>query len=393
MRRWILFALLLAICASAGWSFLYPQEKVEQIVTSLATRMDVEETVLASGVLEASKMISVGAQVSGQLEHLYVKLGDKVEKDDLVAEIDSMPQQNTLENAQAALENMRAQLIAKEALAKKAEAVFKRQKKMRKKDAVSEESFQAAEADYATAQADVASLTAQIKQAEIEVESAKVNLGYTKITAPISGTVVAIVTEEGQTVNANQQAPTIIKLAQLETMTIKAEISEADITRVEQGQKVRFTILGEPDHYYHASLRAIEPAPDSITEDSASSSTEEAIYYNGLFDAPNEDGKLRISMTAEVYIVLNEAKNALTIPRTALGDALGDGQYRILVKDQKTGKAQARTVKVGINDHVNVEVLEGLSDGEEVVVGSSEITDDEAAEAAASQRRRPPMRM
>jgi macrolide-specific efflux system membrane fusion protein len=338
-------------------------------------------------------MISVGAQVSGQLEHLYVGLGDKVEKGELVAEIDSMPQQNTLENAQAALENMRAQLIAKEALAKKAEAVFKRQKKMRKKDAVSEESFQAAEADYATAQADVASLTAQIKQAEIEVESAKVDLGYTKITAPISGTVVAIVTEEGQTVNANQQAPTIIKLAQLETMTIKAEISEADITRVEQGQKVRFTILGEPDHYYHASLRAIEPAPDSITEDTSSSSTEEAIYYNGLFDAPNEDGKLRISMTAEVYIVLNEAKNALTIPRTALGDALGDGQYRVLVKDKKTGKAQARTVKIGINDHVNVEVLEGLSDDEEVVVGSSEITDDEAAAAAASQRRHPPMRM
>lgn len=395
MKTHLLIAtLILAISAIAGWHWFGSEEQEKLFITSPTARMDLEETVLANGTLEASKMISVGAQVSGQLEKLHVELGSKVVKDQLIAEIDSLTQQNSLENSEAALEDMKAQLLAKEALAKEAKSIYKRQKKMSKRDAVSKESLESAETEAITTESAVISLKAQIKQAEIEVDTAKVNLGYTKITAPISGTVVAIVTEEGQTVNSAQEAPTIVMIAQLETMTIKAEISEADITRVKKGQKVRFTILGEPDHYYHASLRAIEPAPDTISEDTTStSSTTDAIYYNGLFDAPNEDGKLRISMTTEVYIVLNESKNALTIPSTALGEPTGENQYNIMVHNKTTGHTSPRTVKIGINNNVNAEVLSGLNDNDIVVVGSSTVTDEEAASTTSQHRGPPPMGM
>ncbi|MFA5041810.1 MAG: hypothetical protein WC464_09300, partial [Bdellovibrionales bacterium] len=197
------------------------------------------------------------------------------------------------------------------------------------------------------------------------------------------------------TVNAAQQAPTIIKLAQLELMTVKAEISEADITRVKVGQKIRFTILGEPNHFYEATLRAIEPAPASIESESSSSSassstsssSSSAIYYNGLFDVPNTDGKLRISMTAEVNIVLNEAKNAISIPRTALSNQFPDGSYKVRVINN-AGQQEERTVHIGINDNVNVEILDGLQEGEEVVVSVSATADGESS--SSSTMRRPP---
>ncbi|KAG1083237.1 hypothetical protein G6F40_014834 [Rhizopus arrhizus] len=125
-------------------------------------------------------------------------------------------------------------------------------------DASSREAFETAEARLAVTRAEIASLDAQIAQAEIQVDTARVNLGYTRIVSPIDGMVGAVVTKEGQTVNSIQSAPTIIKVAQVDTMTIKAQISEADVTRVKAGLPVYFTIRGEPDQRYQAKLRAFD---------------------------------------------------------------------------------------------------------------------------------------
>lgn len=206
------------------------------------------------------------------------------------------------------------------------------------------------------------------------MDTAKVNLGYTRIVSPIDGVVVAVVTKEGQTVNSIQSAPTIIKVAQVATMTIKAQISEADVTRVKPGLPVYFTILGEPDQRYHATLRAVEPAPDSIQKDdatssltsSSSSSTSAAVYYNGLFDVPNPDEKLRISMTAQVSIVLGEARDAVVVPASALGKRGEDGRYAVRVVG-KNNQTDTRQVKIGMNNNVQAQVLEGLEVGERVV--------------------------
>ena len=167
---------------------------------------------------------------------------------------------------------------------------------------------------------------------------------------------------------------------------MKAQISEADVVRVKPGQKVYFTILGAPEKRYYTTLRTVEPAPDSILTDtttSTSSSAATAIYYNGLLDVPNADGRLRISMTAQVYIVLNEAKQVLTIPSSALGERDRQGMTTVRVVDAE-GKAEPRKVKVGINNNVRAEILEGLVAGDKVVVSEAA-----AGGTPAPQMRRP----
>lgn len=345
-------------------------------VTTQATLADIEDSVLASGTLEAVRQVSVGAQVSGQLKSLKVQLGDEVKQGQLVAEIDDMTQQNDLRNAQAVLAARKAERQAKQATLKQTQLAYARQRQMLAREASSRADFEAAEATLNVTRADILALDAQIAQAEIEVDKARVNLGYTRILSPMDGKVVAIVTKEGQTVNSFQIAPTIIKVAQVDTMTVKAQISEADVTRVRPGQKVYFTILGDPDKRYHGMLRAIEPAPDSIQRDESTSAltgsggttsgTGAAVYYNGLFEVPNPDEMLRISMTAQVFIVLGEAKQTLIIPSSALGKRGEDGRYIVQVVGADNELTERR-IEVGMNNNVNAQVLEGLSAGERVV--------------------------
>lgn len=379
---------LMAAAALIKWQF-FPAAPPPSFVTATATTTDLQDTVLATGVLQAFKQVSVGAQVSGQVKTLKVALGDKVKAGQLIAEIDSVPQQNTQRNAEAALANIEAQLKAQKATQIQTALALQRQKELRAADANSRADLESAQAANDLALANIDALKAQILQAQVTVDTAKVNMGYTRIIAPIDGQVVAIVTQQGQTVNANQATPTIIKLAQTETMTVKTQISEADVTRVKMGQKVSFTILGEPNKRYTATLRSIEPAPDSILTDTTSSTSttaaSTAIYYNGLFDAPNEDGKLRISMTAQVQIVRAEAPGALTIPATALGARGKDGSYTVRVVGAD-GQAQPRNIQVGLNNNVSAQVLEGLSEGEKVVIGDAALAQNGNADG------RPPMR-
>lgn len=248
--------------------------------------------------------------------------------------------------------------------------------------------FDSAKATLDATRADINALDAQIVQAQIAVNTAQVNLGYTQITSPIDGTIVAIPVEEGQTVNAVQSAPTIVKVAHLDTMTIEAQISEADVVKVKTGMPVYFTILGEPGKQYRATLRAVEPAPDAINTDttasssssSSSASSSSAIYYNGLFDVANPDGTLRISMTAQVYIVLDKAESAVVIPATALN---GDS---VQVVDAG-GNITQRPVKVGINNHVDAQIISGLQVGEKVIVSQTSST------TTSPRRMSPPMGM
>lgn len=367
---------------------MFPPDKPLQFLTQEAATANITETVLATGTLEAFKQVSVGAQASGRVESLKVSLGDEVKKGDLIAEIDSKSQQNALRIAEANLADVRAQLASKEATLKQAESEYKRQKGMLKARATSTQDYESALATYAETKAEISSLNAQIVAASIDVDTARVDLGYTSITAPMNGVVVAIVTKEGQTVNAVQSSPTIVKLAQLDTMTVKADVSEADVVHVTSGQKVYFNILGDPDRKYNAVLRSIEPAPDSIeSEDTdTTSSDDEAIYYNALFDVPNPDHKLRISMTAEVTIVLNEADNVLTIPEAALGSKDNNGLYTVSVLGPDNN-IEVRHIKAGISDLVNVQVIDGIEKGERVVLGKA----DAAAVVAKESKRHHPM--
>ena len=392
--RWLLAILVLLALATAVKVYFFSAEDTPRFLTAQAAVANLEDTVLATGELKAYKLVSVGSRASGQVKSLKVVLGDKVAKGQLIAEIDSLTQQNDLKTAQAALRNVQAQLRGQQATLRQAEASLSRNKLLADKDAGSRQDYEDALATRDVTRQEIAALRAQIEEARVDVSNAKVNLGYTKITAPMDGVVVAIITKEGQTVNASQSAPTIVMLAQLDTMTVEAEISEADVVRVKPGQKVYFTILGEPDRRYYATLRAIEPAPESITDEdsnssasssSSSSSSSSAIYYNGLFDVPNRDGKLRIYMTAQCTIVVAEAKKAVCIPSSALGAKDSQGRFQVSVLD-KGGRPAQRLITVGINDSNRAQVLEGIQAGEQVIIGEAGAGSQEAG-----RRRRPPM--
>ncbi|MBF9000604.1 MULTISPECIES: macrolide transporter subunit MacA [Vibrio] len=363
---------LLAVAGGAAYYF-YPKPEAPQFATEAVQRGDIEDSVIATGMLQASKLVEVGAQVSGQIQNLPVSLGDEIKKGSLVAQIDSLTQQNSLKEAEASLASLKAQLRAKQAQIRQAQAEYNRQKAMLNDNASSRSDYESAEADLSVYKAEADELDAEISQAKVSVDSAKVDLGYTTITAPMDGTVVYTAVSEGQTVNSNQETPTIIELAQLNKMTVKAQISEADVVNVKPGMDVYFTILGKPNKRYHATLKAIEPGPTLMDGDDSDLSVDddEAIYYYGLFDVDNPDRVLRIGMTAQVSIILKHADNALLIPAQALVKKAGkDGKNQYQVPVLENGKAVYRNVTVGINNKVNAEITSGLKEGDKVILGT-----------------------
>ncbi|WP_118133632.1 efflux RND transporter periplasmic adaptor subunit [Oceanicella sp. SM1341] len=399
-RRIRLLPVLVVLALGAGIAWYVRAsvltEEAPQVMTAVATRGSLEQTVLASGTLKPVKLVAVGAQVSGQITALDVALGDEVKEGDLVAEIDSVTQENDLRTAQAQLANVRAQKAEAEATLRLAQTTLARQRKMVQARTGSQADLDTAEADVATTEAQIDALDAQIEEAEVGVSTAQANLAYTRITAPMDGTVLAVVSQQGQTVNAAQSTPTIIVLGQLDTMTVRAEISEADIVNVHPGQPVYFTVLGDPGTRYDATLQSIEPAPESITSDSAitsssstsssSSSSSSAIYYNGIFDVPNPEGRLRTYMTAEVHIVLGAADDAVLVPSSALSGSQASG-YTLRVQGPG-GAIETREVEVGLNNKIRAEITSGLEEGERVVTSALTTA---AADTATQGRRGPPM--
>ncbi|MFL9871539.1 macrolide transporter subunit MacA [Paraburkholderia megapolitana] len=392
-RRWIgVVAGIAALILIAGLCLhFFAGDKGPQYLTAKVGRTNLENAVIATGTLQAFRQVDVGAQVSGQLKSLKVKLGDKVTKNQWLAEIDPVISENALRQAEANEQNLVAQKRSAAAQLVQAELAFKRQQQMLPDDSTSRQDYETAQANLGVQRASIASFDAQIRAARIQIETAQANLGYTRIVAPMDGEVVAIVTQEGQTVIAQQQAPVILKLADLDTMTVKAQVSEADVIRIHPGQTAYFTILGEADKRYYGKLRAVEPAPQNFADSQSSlggigggsSKPNAAVFYNALFEVPNPGHLLRISMTAQVNVLLGTASNALNIPVAALGDKNKDGTYPVRVLD-RDNQVDTRKVRTGINNNVNVEVLSGLKEGERVIIGEGSDMAGAGAGATAS---------
>lgn len=375
--KYLLIAIIVFVVIYVAKLILSPSQSTVNYITSPVIKGNVEKTVLADGTISAFKQVSVGAQVSGQIKKLYVELGDEIKQGDMIAEIDDLKQSNDLKQSEAKLNSLEAQRTSKQAKLVNYQLTYERQLKLVKKGVGAQADLDSSKADLDAIKADIAALDADIVSAQVAVDTAKVNLGYTKIRSPIDGVIVAIPVDEGQTVNSVQSAPTIVKVAQLDKMTIEAQISEADVINVKKGMPVYFTILGQPNKRFDGlTLRAIQPAPESINSESSlassasSSSSKTAIYYNGLFDVDNPEHILRISMTAQVYIVLAEAKDVLSIPSQAIVQTLADNKAIVyLLNSDNT--VEERQVTLGINNNVSVEIQSGLKEGEIVIVSST----------------------
>ena len=377
--KWVAGLLLLAIVAWGAWTYVKPKDTVTYI-TEDVKRGNIKQTVSATGEIASSHLVEVGAQASGQIKKLYVKLGQKIKKGDLIAEIDSRTQVNTLNTNRAQLETYQAQLASAQIALGTAEKKYAREKALWAKDATSKEELEDAQDALASAKATISELKSSIKQTQFSINSAVSDLCFSRITAPMDGTVVAIPVEEGQTVNANQSTPTIIQLADLETMLNKMQIAEGDATKVKAGQKVKFTILSEPDQPIEAVLDTIDPGLTTMSQGSYSTSTdttENAIYYYARALVPNEQGKLAIGMTTQNTIEINSADNVLIIPSTAIKKQGGKSVVRVQGAD---GQAKDPEITVGLKDSMHTEVKSGLKAGDKVVL--SEMS---AAEKANSQ--------
>lgn len=347
------------------------QSPKTQYSSETATLADIENTVIAGGQVYAEELIDVGAQATGRVDRLYVKLGQRLKKGDLIADIDATQQKNALKDEEVNHQVLLAQYDIKKIQLEQTQTEFNKQQKAYKAGLISKLDFLKAKTSLATAQKELSVNQSQLEQARLKIATAKTNLGYTRITAPIDGVVVSIVTKQGQNINAMQSSPTIIKLAQIDRVQIKAKFSEADIPKLKTGMKAHFHILGLPKQKFEATLDALELAP--VSEPSATSTG--AVYYYGLLSVPNPDHQLHIGMTANVTVQIEHKPNVLVVPITALGKQLSDDEYEVQIIDDENAKVPTittRTIKTGISNKIHTEVISGLQAGEKVVISQSD---------------------
>lgn len=375
-KKRILIYVLLIVCGGiAVWFYQNNGDNISYI-TEDVYRRDVQKVVNATGEVRAIDLVTIGAQVSGKIEHLHVKVGQEVKKGDLIAEIDSTTQQNEVDINKSRLDSYQAQLAAAKVSLDVAEKQYKRMQKLKKGNAASEEDLENALDTYETAKSRVVELESSIKETEISLSTAETNLGYTKITAPLDGTVVSVPVKEGQTINAAMNTPTIVQVANLDNMEIVIEISEGDIGNIKPGVKVTYSILADLNQIYETTLQSIDPGLTLLTNGEYTEvvDSSEAIYYYGRLIVPNEDGILRIGMTTQNVIYVESAENVLTVPVVAVKEA-GDKEYvEVLTKKG----VERRDITTGVSDGLNVEVKGGVSEGEKVILAkmsSAEISD------------------
>ncbi|MDR2212140.1 MAG: efflux RND transporter periplasmic adaptor subunit [Pseudomonadales bacterium] len=393
--------LLLLVLAGGYWYWQSSAQTQAEDAPLLAkvTRGSIENTIAAAGTLKPSRYVDVGAQVSGQLEKLYVEVGDVVEQGQLLAEIDARVQIAKVDASRASIEGQEAQIDSRRASLELARANAARQERLMNDKATSQLEYDNAVNNLASAESSLVQLEKQIEQSKATLTSDETQLGYTKIYAPSAGTVVSINLLEGVTLNASQQAPTVMRIADLSLMTVEAGISEADIGSIQKGMEVYFTTLGGGTRRWFGTVRQILPTPVV---------TNNVVLYTGLFDTENEDGSLFPEMTAQVYFVTSAARDVLTVPLGAIkfspppagggaarqgppGGAAGNPGGGLVLRGpgpggelppgavarrpaevtvvKADGSREQRQVLVGVTSRISAEVVSGLQEGEEVVAG------------------------
>lgn len=390
-RRLVRPGLILAACALlaaggyAAWRAWFAQGASSIApLTALAQRGNLEDSITATGTLQPKDFVDVGTQVSGQLKRLLVDIGAVVKAGQLLAEIDPSVYQAKVDGDRAQLLNQRAQLADKQAQLVLADLQLKRQQNLTRENATTADALQSAEAGRQSALAQVNAIKAQMQQTESTLRGDEASLGYTKIYAPIAGTVVSQAAKQGQTLNANQQAPIVMRIADLSTMTVQAQVSEADVAKLHVGMDVYFITLGGDNRRFYGKLRQIPPTPTVVNN---------VVLYDALFDVANPDQALMTQMTAQVFFVASSAKDAVLIPLAALRPVASKGRAgaprvageRASGADPRTqfakatalvsvvgagGKVADREVKVGVTNRVSAQIVSGLEAGEKVVIGT-----------------------
>ncbi|MBA6099409.1 MULTISPECIES: efflux RND transporter periplasmic adaptor subunit [Pseudomonas] len=378
-RRALLVGLgLLGLGSLVAWKAL--PFGAQPVSTVAVTRADIESSVTALGTLQPRRYVDVGAQASGQIHKLHVEVGDTVRKGQLLVEIDPSTQQARLDAGRYSIDNLKAQLAEQRAQYQLAQQQLKRQRELAAAGATRDEDVQTADAQLKVTQARIDMFQAQIRQAQANLRSDEAELGYTRIYAPMNGTVVAVDAREGQTLNAQQQTPLILRIAKLSPMTVWAQVSEADIGKVKPGMTAYFTTLAGGKRRWTSTVRQILPIPPKPLDQAsqgggspasaiAGTTGAQVVQYTVLLDVENPDGALMAEMTTQVFFVAGQASQVLTAPLAAL-DGAGDEGVRLAQVVTRDGKIEQRKVRTGLSDRLRVQILDGLAEGEQLVIGA-----------------------
>jgi macrolide-specific efflux system membrane fusion protein len=377
-RALLVVACLVPIIAVAAWQVLPPGR--DSLTTVTVTRGNIENSVTALGTLQPRRYVDVGAQASGQIRKIHVEAGDQIQEGQLLVEIDPSTQKAKLDASRYAIENLKAQLQEQQAQHELARQKYQRQQRLAAGNATREEDVQTAKAELSATQARVEMFRAQILQAQASLRSDEAELGYTRIYAPMTGTVVAVDARVGQTLNAQQQTPLILRIAKLSPMTVWAEVSEADIGHVKPGMTAYFTTLSGGNRRWTSTVRQILPIPPKPLNEtqgsgsptsSSKSGTGRVVLYTVLLDVDNSDNALMAEMTTQVFFVADQARDTLTVPVAALqGTANADRQIASVVA--QNGRIETREVRLGISDRLRVQVLDGLHEGDHLLIGPAD---------------------
>ena len=376
LKRWRLRLIVVTVLAAgaAGWRFTHPTPPPPPPPTGVVALADVTQAVQAAGVLQAKTKVDVGAQVSGQIQTIHIELGQQVRKGDLLVSLDPDLARSDVAQAEAAVAQASAAIDSRRIDADAARRELKRQQRLLAGQATSGNEAEKAEIELAKIEADLRGQAANLQRLQADLDKRKVNLSYTRITAPMTGTVVNLPVQVGQTLISVQVTPVILTLADLDTITVRTKVPEADIQAIKVGQVARFSTLSGEGKRYEGKVRVIQPVPERAGN---------AVFYNVLFEVDNRDRALFSDMTVQVDIETGSAKQVLTMPVVALGERGKDGRFTVTVLDA-ANQQTPRQVRVGLQDGARVQVLEGLKAGEKVLLAPPTAVDAAASSASAA---------
>ncbi len=366
MRKYLIYGIALLAIFGIGYKMLNRSADGTVYKTQKIENGDIMESITASGTINPLSTVSVGSQASGRIAEIYVDYNSVVKKGQLLALIDQENAKATVQQREAALEIAKAQVDVEENNIKYYKKALNRISKLNASKYSTEKDLEAAERDYDNAVAQLALEQAQVKQAQASLNSAQTELSYTEIKAPVDGIVISKAVEVGQTVAASFETPELFSVAEdLTKMQIEASVVEADIAKVKEGQKVRFTVDSYADDYFYGTVTQVRN--EAIT-------TSNVVTYTVVIGIDNSDMKLKPGMTANVEIITAEEKDVMLVPNQALRFYIDDSDNAKRYKDRgvwiiKNGHPERVTVKIGVSDDDNTQILEStLKIGDEVIV-------------------------
>ncbi|MEG1823976.1 MAG: efflux RND transporter periplasmic adaptor subunit [Cloacibacillus sp.] len=377
-------AAVIAIAASAGYYYISNIENEIKYKTAAAAKMDIRSSIQATGTLSPVETVDVGTQISGTIKELYFDYNSRVKAGELIAVIDNAAQKAEVAQAAASVASARADAANSQAALDVAAKNLARTRELAKRDLIAKADVDADTSTWLKAKASLAASYAKVDQYRATLDKAQINLNYTKIYSPVDGVVVAKNVEEGQTVAASYQTPSIAEIARdLTQMQVEVKVDEADIGGVHEGQKAVFNVDTFPNDSFTGKVTQVRLSP---------STSDNVVTYTVIVKVSNPDGRLLPGMTANVSLILETRDDVLAVPNSAFrfkppaksgGADMGPGpggpggrkenvaaasKPSVYLLDKK-GKPVRTEVKKGITDGQYTEIVSGLKEGDRVVTG------------------------